>query len=36
MGGKNGLKAEAIGIFAAGLASYPDDFRLNYALAVAS
>jgi CubicO group peptidase (beta-lactamase class C family) len=31
--GRNGLKAESMKIFAAGLADYPDDFRLNYYLA---
>ncbi|TAM48634.1 MAG: serine hydrolase [Acidobacteria bacterium] len=30
---KNGLKAESIRIFEAGLADHPDDFRLNYYLA---
>jgi len=31
--GKNGLKAASIRIFEAGLADYPEDFRLNYYLA---
>lgn len=31
--GKNGLKAASIRIFEAGLADYPDDFRLTYYLA---
>ncbi len=31
--GKHGLKAESIRIFEAGLADYPDDFRLSYYLA---
>jgi hypothetical protein len=32
--GRHGLKAESIRIFEAGLADYPDDFRLNYSFAV--
>ena len=33
--GRHGLKAAALKIFAAGLADFPDDFRLNYHFAVA-
>jgi CubicO group peptidase (beta-lactamase class C family) len=33
LGGKHGLKAESIRILEAGLADYPDDFRLNYSFA---